>query len=33
MVTMPVWVAALTMLPTSTWRSPATPEIGALTVA
>ena len=23
---MPVWVAALTILPTSTWRSPATPE-------
>ena len=33
MVTMPVWVAALTILPTSTWRSPTTPEIGALTVA
>ena len=32
-VTMPVCVAALTILPTSTWRSPTTPEIGALTVA
>src|ERR1700722_14668088 len=29
-VTSPVWVAALTMLPISTWRRPATPEIGAL---
>ena len=25
---MPVWVAALTILPTSTWRSPTMPEIG-----
>ena len=25
MVTMPVWVEALTMLPISTWRRPATP--------
>ena len=33
MVTMPVCVAALTMLPTSTCRSPTMPEIGALTVA
>ena len=31
-VTMPVWVEALTMLPMSTWRKPATPEIGALMV-
>ncbi|MEY9449053.1 hypothetical protein ABIE82_006501 [Bradyrhizobium diazoefficiens] len=29
-VTIPVCVEALTMLPTSTWRRPATPVIGAL---
>ena len=33
MDTMPVWVEALTMLPTSTWRRPTMPEIGAFTVA
>ena len=30
-VTMPVCVAALTILPISTWRSPTTPEIGDFT--